>query len=282
VVDGGHEVAELLEPHRGTVALAYRSAVSEYDVAGQVVIVTGASRGIGLGIARHLARAGATLVVTGRKQQRLDELSAELDGMGAEHLARSVDVSDRDATFALVEEAASRWGRIDGLVANAQTFRPTMPLEDVTERDLDVLLDTGPKGTLWGMQAVLPHMQRRGRGRIVTMGTALGITGGPGYGPYAASNEAIRSLTRTAAREWGRHGVTVNCVCPASAAHRMPPGDEGERAVAFQAMYADHPLGRDGDAEDDIAPAVHFLLSDASRYVTGQTLMVDGGGIMRA
>jgi len=114
------------------------------------------------------------------------------------------------------------------------------------------------------------------------MGTALGITGGAGYGPYASSNEAIRGLTRTAAKEWGRHGILVNCVCPASVAHRMPADDDGERAAVYAQMYADHPLGRDGDAEHDIGPPVAFLLSEASSYVTGQTLMVDGGGIMRA
>jgi NAD(P)-dependent dehydrogenase (short-subunit alcohol dehydrogenase family) len=251
----------------------------EHDLAGRVVIVTGASRGVGRGIAHHLAGLGAHVVGTGRKQEALDALSAEL---GDEHLVASVNVADRDGMVALVADAVARFGRVDGLVANAQTFRSVTPLEDVTERDMDVLFDTGPKGTLWAMQAVFPHMRDAGWGRIVTMGSAVGITGGAGYGPYASSNEAIRGLTRTAAKEWGRHGILVNCVCPASVAHRMPPDDGGERAAVFAAMYADHPLGRDGDAEHDIGPAVAFLLSDASSYVTGQTLMVDGGGIMRA
>ena len=91
-----------------------------------------------------------------------------------------------------------------------------------------------------------------------------------------------RSLTRTAAREFGRDGITVNCVCPASVAHRMPVKDDGDRAAAFAEMYADQPLGRDGDPQADIAPTVAFLLSDASQYLTGQTLMADGGGVMRA
>lgn len=251
-------------------------------MAGRVVIVTGASRGIGRGIAHHLAKAGARLVVTGRKQEPLDQLSAELERLRAEHLARAVNAADREGMLALVADAVARFGQVDGLVANAQSFRSVTPLEDVTERDMDVLFDTGPKGTLWAMQAVFPHMRDRGWGRIVTMGTALGITGGAGYAHYASSNEAIRGLTRTAAKEWGRHGILVNCVCPASVAHRMPADDGGDRAAVFAAMYADHPLGRDGDAELDIGPAVAFLLSDASRYVTGQTLMVDGGGILRA
>jgi NAD(P)-dependent dehydrogenase (short-subunit alcohol dehydrogenase family) len=253
----------------------------DYGLEGQVIVVTGASRGIGLGCARYLAAQGAKLVLTGRKADRLAGAVASIGCSPADVLARAVNAADREGTFGLVEAARERFGRIDGLVANAQTFRPVTPLEEVTENDLDVLFSTGPAGTLWAMQAVFAAMRDQGRGRIVTMGSAMGLTGGAGYGPYSASNEAIRSLTRTAAREWGRHGILVNCVCPASVGHRLPPS-EGARAASFAAMYADHPLGRDGDLEADIAPAVGFLLSDGSSYITGQTLMVDGGGMIRA
>lgn len=252
------------------------------DLRERVVVVTGATRGIGLGLARYLGASGARVVVTGRRADRVAAAAAELHERGIDHLARQADVADRDAMVALVAEAVDRWGRLDGLVANAQSFRPVMPLVDVAPEDMDVLFDTGPKGTLWSMQAVVPQMQAQGWGRIVTMGTSMGLTGAAGYGPYAASNEAIRSLTRTAANEWGRDGITVNCVLPASAAHRMAPDSSPERAAAFAAMYADHPIGRDGDPETDIAPVVAFLLSDGSRYVTGQTVGVDGGGILRA
>ncbi len=255
----------------------------EHDLAGHAIIVTGGTRGIGLGIVRSLARAGAKLTITGRKQARLDAVAEELSDQDIPHRVLVANVGEADAARTVVDATIEAFGTVDGLVANAQSFRPVTPLEDVTEADFDLVLETGPKGTLFLMQAVLPHMRARGRGRIVTFGSSMGNTGPPGYGPYSAAKEAVRSLTRTAAREWGRDGITVNCVCPASVAHRMPVAEEGsERAKAFAEMYADHPLGRDGDPETDIAPVVEFLLSDASQYMTGQTFMVDGGGIMRA
>jgi NAD(P)-dependent dehydrogenase (short-subunit alcohol dehydrogenase family) len=255
--------------------------MADHDLGGRVVIVTGASRGVGRGIALHLARAGARLGVVARRADALEALSAELDALGTEHLAATLDVAERDRTVALVDEVVQKFGRVDGLVANAQTFRPVTPLAAVTPSDMNVLFDTGPKGTLWGMQAVYPHMRDQGFGRIVTIGSNAGMTGPVGYGPYAASNEAIRSLTRTAAREWGKDGIVVNCVCPVSIAHRAPPADDPARAASFEATFRDQPIPRDGDAERDIGPVVAFLLSDACRYVTGQTVMADGGALMR-
>jgi 2-hydroxycyclohexanecarboxyl-CoA dehydrogenase len=253
--------------------------VTEFDLDGRVVIVTGATRGIGRGIALHLARSGARLAITGRKQQRLDRVRAEISDVGEAPVASAVDVADRNAMMSLVAQTVDRFGRVDGLVANAQTFRPVTPLCEVTESDMDLLLDTGPKGTLWAMQAVFPHMKAQGSGRIVTMGSNGALLGAAGFGPYAASKEAIRGLTRVAAREWGGYGIVVNCVCPVSVAHRAPP-DDPVRAAAFAATFNDQPIPRDGDAESDIAPVVAFLLSDACRYVTGQTIMADGGAIM--
>ena len=251
------------------------------NVEGRVVIVTGASRGIGRGIALHLARQGAHLVITGRRPDRLEAISVELDALGAQYLAVPVNVADRDGAFELAAKTVERFGRVDGLVANAQTFRSVTPLADVTESDMNLLFDTGPKGTLWGMQAVFPHMRDQGWGRIVTLGSHAGLLGAVGYAPYAASKEAVRALTRAAAREWGKFGINVNCICPVSIAHRAPPGDDPVRAAVYEATFADQPIARDGDAEDDIGPVVSFLLSDACRYVTGETFMVDGGALMR-
>lgn len=255
----------------------------DIDLDGHVIVVTGASKGIGLGLARHLADLGARLVVTARKPEALEALSAELTERGTPHLARQLNTADRDGAFALAADTHAEFGRIDGLVANAQSFISVTALEDVTERNMDLLLDTGTKGTLWGMQSVFPYMRDQGRGRIVTMGSNAAINGAAGYGPYVASKEGIRGLTRVAAREWGPHGITVNCVCPVSVAHRAPADADADpvRAAVFAETFKHQPIARDGDAVDDIGPIVAFLLSDASRYMTGQTLMADGGAIMR-
>jgi len=252
--------------------------MTEHGVAGRVVVVTGAGRGIGRGIASHLAANGASVVAAEYRDDRLAEVMAAL---GDDHLGVVCDVGDPDSIRAMVDACVARFGRVDGLVNNAQTFRPVTDLATVTEADWDVLHRTGPVGTLTAMQSVFPHMRAQGWGRIVNFASANGLRGAGGYGAYNASKEEIRALTRTAAREWGRDGIVVNCVCPASVAHRLPPADEHRRA-AFAAAMDDHPMGRDGDPEADIAPVVLFLLSDATRYMTGQTLMVDGGAMLHA
>ena len=191
-----------------------------------------ASRGIGKGLALHLAKSGATLVVTGRKSDRLANLSAELDTLGTPHIAQPLDQADREGALALAENTLNTFGRIDGLVANAQTFRSVTPLENVTPSDMDLLLDTGPKGVLWMMQAVFPAMREQGWGRIVTMGSNAALLGAAGYGPYAVAKEGIRALTRVAAREWGQHGILVNCIarCRWPTVRRPPTTSPGGRS----------------------------------------------------
>ena len=245
------------------------------------MIVTGAGQGIGRGIALHLGRNGASIVVAEWKQHRGERTVEELAALGVPALAAVCDVSRKDQVDAMVTAAVERFGRVDALVNNAQTFRPQAPVATVAENDVDVFYESGVKGTLWTMQAVYPHMRGNGWGRIVNVASAAGITGMPGYGAYNASKEAIRALTRTAAREWGRDGIVVNCICPGAASKR------GQDAAArdddaHREFMRDHPIGRQGDPEDDIAPVILFLCSDASRYLTGQTLMVDGGAFLFA
>jgi len=255
--------------------------LTEHGVAGRVVIVTGAGQGIGRGIAHHLGRNGASIVVAEWKEHRAERTVDELTALGVPALSAVCDISDKAQVDAMVARTVEHFGRIDALLNNAQTFRPQAPLASVAEEDVDVFYDSGVKGTLWAMQAVFPHMQAAGWGRIVNFASAAGVTGMPGYGAYNASKEAIRALTRTAAREWGRDGIVVNCICPGAASKR------GQEAAArdtdaHREFMRDHPIGRQGDPEDDIAPVILFLCSDACRYLTGQTLMVDGGAFLFA
>ncbi len=250
------------------------------DLDGKVVIVTGASKGVGRGIARYLAQAGVRLVLSARGADGLAEVSGELDELGAAHVARPADAADRDASFALVAAAVDTFGTVDGVVANAQTSPDPVGVEHISEADLDVTFGAGAKGTLWLMQAAFPVMQAQGHGRIVTLGSNAALEGVATYGAYSAAKEAIRALTRTAATEWGRFGITVNCVCPVSVRHHTPGLDDPDRLAKFERGFSRQPVPRDGRLEEDIAPVVGFLLSDASAFVTGQTLMADGGRIM--
>jgi NAD(P)-dependent dehydrogenase (short-subunit alcohol dehydrogenase family) len=255
--------------------------LTEHGVDGRVVVVTGAGQGIGRGIALHMGRNGASVVVAEWKKHRAQSTVEELKALGVPALTAVCDVNSKEQIEAMVAQTIDRFGRIDALVNNAQTFRPQAPLATVGEEDVDVFYESGVKGTLWGMQAVYPHMKEAGWGRIVNFASAAGVTGMPGYGAYNASKEAIRALTRTAAREWGRDGIVVNCICPGAASKR------GKEAAArddeaHRDFMRDHPIGRQGDPEDDIAPVVQFLCSDAARYLTGQTLMVDGGAFLWA
>jgi NAD(P)-dependent dehydrogenase (short-subunit alcohol dehydrogenase family) len=196
-------------------------------------------------------------------------------------MACATDISRRDQIDSMVAATLERFGRVDALINNAQTFRPTAAIVDITEEDLDVFYDSGVKGTLWAMQAVHPHMKAAGWGRIVNFASAAGITGMPGYGAYNASKEAIRALTRTTAREWGRDGIVVNAIAP-GAASRRGLESAARDTEAHQEFMKDHPIGRQGDPETDIGPVALFLCSDACRYLTGQTFMVDGGAFLWA
>jgi NAD(P)-dependent dehydrogenase (short-subunit alcohol dehydrogenase family) len=254
-------------------------ARERHGVDGRVVVVTGAGRGIGRGIAHHLGRGGASVVVAEWKPEAMQRTVDELTELGAPVLGVECDVCDREQILALIATTVGRFGRIDALVNNAQTFRPMTSMADVTEEDIGVFHRSGVLGTLWAMQAAYPHMRAQQWGRIVNFASSMGITGGRGFGAYNASKEAIRALTRTAAREWGADGICVNAIAPAAATHH---GEAGTESEGYRQFVENCPMGRQGDPEHDIAPIAWFLCSDAARYLTGQTLMADGGAFMWA
>jgi len=236
---------------------------------GKVAIITGAGQGVGLGIAQALADAGAALTITGRDAHKLQTAAESLRGRGAQVLPHPADARKRSDANATVAATIERFGRLDILVNNAQSSVPGTLLEQ---------LESGLLGTIYHMQAALPHLKKQG-GSIINLASREGIIGGAGFGIYAATKEAIRGLSRSAAREWGRYAIRVNVICPAA----LSPA-----AVKF---FADNPgaeehynsataLGRMGDPLTDIGPVAVFLAGAASVYLTGQTLNADGGQTM--
>ncbi len=237
-----------------------QDTLAMHSVESRVIIVTGSGQGVGRGLANHLAKAGATVVVADWKPEKMQRTTDELRALGGEALGVVVDINDKD--------------QIDAIVNNAQTFRANAPMAEVSADDVDVFHRSGVLGTLWAMQAVYPHMRAAGWGRIVNFASSMGRVGGEGFGAYNASKEAIRALTRTAAREWAKDGIVVNAIAPAAA----PPRAIGSEH--YEEFMRTCPMGRNGDPETDIGPVAHFLCTDACRYLTGHTFMVDGGTFM--
>jgi len=254
----------------------------------RVVVVTGGGGGIGLGLIRHFASIGAKVVIAEIDQRRLDGAVEDVAKLGAECLGIRTDVLERHSIQAMVDATVARFGRVDGLVNNALVPTsvvgvPTaqVALDELTEEHLDLDFRGHVKATLWGMQAVYPHMKKAGWGRIVNVGSSAGLIGTKGFGSYGAAKEAVRSLTRTAAREWAVDGIVVNCYCPSSISHHQGKWQmDPYAAQSVEILRALLPAGDPdsiGDPELDIAPVVAFLLSDECHYLTGQTLTLSGG-----
>jgi len=255
---------------------------SYFDLTGQVAIVTGTSRGLGQYLARALAKAGADLVLTSRKRDALAEFEAEIRAMGRRSICLELDVRDHSSIQAMAKEAEAAFGQIHILVNNAGC-NVRKPALDVTWDDWNLVLDTNLRGSFFVAQAVARGMIARGYGRIINIGSVTSVFGYAGLAPYGASRGGVRQLTMSLADDWGQHGVTVNCLAPGwFKTEQNKVLYEDPEWVAY--LTDRIPVKRPGQPHD-LDGAVVFLASEESRYVTGQTLLVDGGistGAMRA
>jgi NAD(P)-dependent dehydrogenase (short-subunit alcohol dehydrogenase family) len=245
-------------------------------LAGKVAVVTGSGQGIGRGIALVFAREGAHVVVAELKEHRAQRTAEEITTAGGSALPLAVDVSRRDQVDAMIASTIERFGRVDVLVNNAQGMHAHKPFEEITDGDFDIFLISGLKGTFWAMQAVFPHMREQGGGRIINFVSLNALTGAPGLADYNATKGAIAALSRTAAREWGKHNILVNCIAPGATSKRTLEFFERNPQMA-EFIREQRPLGRLADPEQDLAPVAVFLASDDGHFVTGQTYFIDGG-----
>ena len=245
-----------------------------FDLSGKVALVTGTSRGLGQYFARALAKAGADLAITSRDEDSLSNFAGEIHALGRQTFSAALDVRDHASIQRAVAAIEDHFGKIDILVNNAGCNIRKAAL-DVTWDDWNTILDTNLRGSFFVAQAVARGMIARGYGRIINIGSVTSVAGYAGLAPYGASRGGIKQLTMSLADDWGRHGVTVNCLAPGWFKTQQ------NRVLYENAAWVEYisdriPVKRPG-LPDDLDGAIVFLASESSRYITGQTLLVDGG-----
>jgi gluconate 5-dehydrogenase len=253
-----------------------------FDLTGKVALVTGASRGLGQQFAHALAGAGADLAITSRTRASLEPFADEIRALGRRVAMVELDIRNQSSIEAAVAGALGQLGQIDILLNNAGCNIRKRAV-DVTWDDWNTILDTNLRGTFFVAQAVAKHMIPRRAGRIINIGSVTCVAGYAGLAPYGASRGGVKQLTMSLAHDWGEHDITVNCLAPGwfkTAQNRALYEDEGWVDYLCERI----PLVRPG-APDDLDGALLLLASDAGRYITGQTILVDGGisvGAVRA
>ena len=245
-----------------------------FDLKDKVAIVTGASRGLGQYFGRALARAGADLVITARQLASLDPFRAEIERLGRRAVPLELDVRNYESIQKMAEAAETAYGKIDILVNNAGC-NVRKPALDIGWDDWNLVLDTNLRGTFFVAQAVARKMIPRRYGRIVNIGSVTSVFGYAGLAPYCASRGGVKQLTMSLADDWGPYGITVNCLAPGW--FKTKQNEVLYQNREWVEYLCDRiPLKRPGQP-DDLTGAVIFLASDACQYITGQTLLVDGG-----
>jgi NAD(P)-dependent dehydrogenase (short-subunit alcohol dehydrogenase family) len=245
-----------------------------FDLTGKVAIVTGTSRGLGQFFARALARAGADLVITSRNPDTLRPFQSEIEAIGRKALPLALEVRNFESIQKMVQCATDHYGKIDILVNNAGC-NVRKPALEVSWEDWNLILDTNLRGTFFVSQAVARHMIPRKYGRIINIGSVTCVFGYAGLAPYGASRGGVKQLTMSLADDWGVHGITVNCLAPGwfkTAQNAVMYENPEWMAYLCERI----PLKRPGQPSD-LDGAIVFLASDASEYVTAQTLLIDGG-----
>ena len=242
---------------------------------GKVALVTGGGSGIGRAITLALTAEGASVAISGRTATKLDGVIAEITARGGQGMAIVGDVGVAQDFAAMIEAVIASHSRLDILVNNAQTLGKQLSIEDTTDAEVEMAFRSGAMGTFYGMKLALPYLKVRG-GSIVNLGSPTAVLGDPTFGYYAMAKEAIRGLSRVAAKEWGQYNIRVNTVCP-TAMTESSQDYVAKNPERYASLLSATPLGRYGDPEGDIGRAVAALVSDDMSYLSGATLMLNGG-----
>ncbi len=246
-----------------------------FKLSKKIAVVTGASRGIGKAMAETYAQAGAHVICVSRNEDALNGVADLIRSNGGSASVAACNVSDLENFQKLIKDTADNYGSVDILVNNAGITRDTLIMR-MSEDDWDTVIDINLKGAFNGIKAVTRTMMKQKSGRIINISSVVGLTGNAGQVNYAASKAGLIGLTKSAAKEIGSRGITVNCIAPGYIATDMTNQLDDQ---AKDLLISQIPLGRIG-SPDDIAATALFLASDEAGYITGQTFTVDGGMVM--
>ena len=246
-----------------------------FDLTGKVVLITGSTKGIGRAIAFAMAGHGARVVISSRDEDRCRETAEEISASGGSALPVPCNIGYKDQLQALVDRTLAEWGRIDVLVCNAAVNPHFGPLAEIADDAFETILKRNVQSTLWLCNMTIPQMAERGGGAVVIISSVAGLRGDPMLGAYAISKAADMQLARNLAVEWGRRNVRVNCIAPGLVRTDFARALWDNPPVYVEVLKAS-PLGRIGEPED-IAGAALLLATEAGRFITGETLVIDGG-----
>jgi len=246
-----------------------------FDLSGRIAIVTGGNRGIGFSISRGLAEAGATVVIANRHAEEGEKAAASLLGAGLKAVAIPLDVTSDASIQKMTAEVVRKFGKIDILVNNAGIVI-RKKAEDYTPQDWEAIMDTNLRGMFFCCQEVGREMMRQGKGKIINIGSVVSVVAQSERGVYAISKAGVAHLTRSLALEWAKYRINVNAIGPGATLTDINRTYLKEHPEVLQAFINDIPMGRIGHP-DDCAGAAVFLASDASDFITGQLILIDGG-----
>lgn len=242
----------------------------------KVVIITGGAGGIGSGMAKAMAKEGAKVAIVDLNEDQGHTVVSELQEISPDSMFIKADLTECEKLHEIVDVVVEKYGKLDVLVNNAHASRQ-VNFEDTTQADMDFSFNTGFYPTFYLMQSAYPHLKKT-KGSVINFASGAGLEGQITQTAYAAAKEAIRAISKVAANEWGEYGINVNIISPLA----MTPGVESwskAHPEMYEAVISKVPMRRWGDPEKDIGPIAVFLASDDSNYMTGQTLMADGGSI---